>query len=114
VTNSTVFDSATKDEGWTASIIPFPARMRPAQATSQDRLVRALASLQAALEDQRIAVAAWREVLAELKTSTAGLHDSLKTYRTNLQTLGASVSVLRDKAQSLEAWADTVTAANPD
>jgi hypothetical protein len=114
LTNSTVINSETKEAGWTASIIPFPVRTRPAEATSPDRLVRALASLQAALEDQRIAVAAWREVLTELKTSTTGLHESLKAYRTNLQTLGDSVSALRDKAQSLEAWADTVTAANPD
>jgi hypothetical protein len=94
----------------TADIIPFPARAKPAEPTPQQRLVGALESLNAALAEQRTAVAAWREVLAELKTTTAGLHDSLRRYRANLLTLGSSVSALQAMARSLEQWADGVTA----
>jgi hypothetical protein len=76
----------------------------------EERLAKALALLNSALADQRIAVASWREVLGELKVTTAGLHDSLQRYRTNLRTLGTSVSGLQAKARSLEAWADSATA----
>jgi hypothetical protein len=110
VTNSTVPDPAAVDTASrTASIIPFPARPKPAELAPQERLVRALASLNAALADQRAAVTAWREVLGELKTSTNGLQNSLKDYRTNLQTLGNSVSALGAKARALEEWADGVS-----
>jgi hypothetical protein len=94
----------------TAAIIPFPVRPRPADPAPEERLARALASLNCALADQRVALAAWRDVLGELKVTTVGLHDSLQRYRNNLQTLGNSVSVLQSKARSLEAWADGATA----
>jgi ABC-type transporter Mla subunit MlaD len=98
----------------TAAIIPFRARTKPqapppaALPASEDRLVKALATLNAALADQRAAVAAWRDVLAELKTTTKGLDDSLQRYRSNLRSLGTSVSSLHAKARSLEQWADGV------
>lgn len=97
----------------TASIIPFPVRIKPVEAapadpTPEQRLALALASLNAALAEQRIAVAAWRDVLGQLKVSTAGLSDSLQRYRTNLDTLGTSVSTLNAKAVTLEEWADGV------
>ena len=69
---------------------------------------RALKSLNAALAEQRVAVAAWREALGELKETTAGLGESLQRYRTNLGSLSGSVSELQLKAQSLEQWADGV------
>ena len=93
-----------------ASIIPFPARPKPAAPAPEDRLAKALVSLNAALADQRTAVAAWREVLAELKTTTTGLDESLQRYRANLRSLGTSVSSLHAKARSLEQWADGVIA----
>ena len=78
----------------------------------EDRLARALDSLNAALSDQRTAVAAWREVLGELKATTTSLDESLRRYRTNLKSLGTSVSALHVKARSLEQWADSVIAAD--
>jgi cytochrome c-type biogenesis protein CcmH/NrfG len=95
----------------TATIIPFPARPKPAQPAPQERLARALESLNAALADQKIAIAAWRDVLGELKATTTGLDDSLRHYRTTLRTLGNSVNSLHAKARSLEQWADGVAAA---
>ena len=95
----------------TATIIPFPARSKPEVPAAQERLARALASLNAALADQKVAVAAWRNVLGELKATTAGLDDSLHHYRASLRTLGTSVSSLRSKARALEQWADDAIAA---
>jgi septal ring factor EnvC (AmiA/AmiB activator) len=96
----------------TATIIPFPARRQPDAPTPQERLARALESLNAALADQKEAIAAWRDVLGELKSTTTGLDQSLQQYRTTLRTLGTSVSSLRAKARSLEQWADSAIAAS--
>jgi chromosome segregation ATPase len=112
VTTSIVSNSPTVEAApRTASIIPFPTRQKPAAPDPQERLARALESLNAALADQKTAIAAWRDVLGELKSSTASLDDSLQHYRSNLRTLGSSVSALRAKARSLEQWADGVIAA---
>jgi hypothetical protein len=92
----------------TASIIPFPTRPKPEVPEPRQRLARALESLNVALADQKTAIAAWRDVLDELKASTASLDHSLRHYRANLRTLGNSVSSLRAKARSLEEWADGV------
>ncbi len=94
----------------TADIIPFPIRNKVAQPAPEQRLVRALGSLNAAMADQQAAVSAWRDVLAELKATTTGLDDSLHRYRASLRTLGSSVSTLRTQARSLEAWADKAAA----
>ena len=104
--------ATTEHHGGT--IIPFPVRERAAPAPAapaDDRLGRALANLTAALEEQRAAVTAWRSVMGELKASTSGLRDSLQRYSANLETLGESVSTLRDRARSLEQWADGAMAA---
>ena len=114
VTNT---ESATSAEVKTGTVIPFPQRFAPAtrriplvtatgQAQEQDRLRRALDSLNAALADQRAALKAWRSAMGELKESTAALEDSLQRYRGNLRSLSNSVSSLREKARSLETWAD--------
>lgn len=89
-----------------ATIIPFPVRALP----PEDRMAKALESLNQAMTDQRLAVAAWRDVLGELKTSTAKLDDSLRRYRSNLQSLSDNVTSLHGKATMLEAWADGVAA----
>ncbi len=94
----------------TADVILFPIRPKPAEPTPQERLFRALQSLNAALQEQQVAVAAWRDVLLELKATTAGLQDSLQRYRANLRTLGVSVSALQAQARALEAWVDRATA----
>jgi hypothetical protein len=95
----------------TAIVIPFPVRPKPEPPSPQERLSRALESLNAALADQKVAVAAWRDVLGELKATTAGLDDSLQHYRVTLRTLGTSVSSLRAKTRALEQWADGMVAA---
>ncbi len=105
----------------TAEILPFrprapvqadglekPAHAVPPMTLAQQRLARALETLNAALVDQRAVMAAWRASLAELKTSTAGLGDSLERYRTNLAALGQGVSSLRAQAKALRDWAETV------
>jgi hypothetical protein len=111
VTTTNVSDSTpAEDTPCTALIIPFPVRPKPASPDPNVRLAVALASLNAALAEQRVAVAAWRQALGELKTTTAGLHEGLQRYKGNLQALGNSVSALAAKARSLEEWADGVVA----
>jgi phage-related tail protein len=75
-----------------------------------DRLARALESLNAAMAEQKAALAKWREALGALQTSTSGLGESLQRYQTNLGTLSGNVNALRDKAVSLEHWADDMLA----
>ena len=94
-----------------AAIIAFPVRTKPAAAAPapvapEVRLARALKSLSVALAEQRVVLTAWRDALGDLKTTTAGLNDSLSRYRDNLQTLGDNVSSLKEKAQTLETYAD--------
>ncbi len=129
-TNTGPEPSATLQTG---TVIPFPKRAAPGPATrripmltngpmvtsgqsqEQERLRRALDSLNAALAEQRAALKAWRGAMGELKESTAALEDSLQRYRGNLRSLSGSVSSLREKARSLEAWADRAEAGNqPD
>lgn len=93
----------------TAQIIAFPVRAKPAPP-AEDRLARALASLNAALAEQSEAVAKWRGALAELKTTTGALSQSLQRYNTSLGTLSDGVSALHHKAKSLEQWADRAIA----
>jgi septal ring factor EnvC (AmiA/AmiB activator) len=112
VTTPNVSNTATTEVAPpTATIIPFPARPKPEAPAPQERLARALESLNAALADQKVAIAAWRDVLGELKSTTTGLDQSLQQYRATLRTLGNSVSTLRNKARSLEQWADSVITA---
>lgn len=111
MTTSSVSEStALEPTSRTATIIPFPTRAKPAAPTPQERLARALVTLNDALAEQRVAVTAWRDVLGELKTTTNGLHDSLQRYRANLRTLGNSVTSLQSKTRSLEAWTDGMSA----
>ncbi len=84
-----------------AKIIPFP-RVAP------DRLTRALATLDAALAQQRSATAAWRETVAELQGAMHGLRASLRDYDTALSTLSHKVGALNAESRRLEAWADEV------
>ncbi len=104
-----------------ATVIPFPQRPATAPATrqipllaatprsEQERLTRALESLNAALTEQRTALKAWRGAMAELKASTEALEDGLQRYRGNLRSLSNSVTSLHQKARSLETWADSAT-----
>ncbi|HEY4040572.1 MAG TPA: hypothetical protein VGM32_01870 [Rhodopila sp.] len=95
----------------TADIIPFPIRPKPAEPLPEDRLGLALASLNAAMIEQRAAVAAWRQALGELKATTMGLGESLQRYHASLGSLSGSVATVHAKASSLEQWAGGVIAA---
>ena len=75
----------------TAEIIPFPVRT---PETPADRLHRALAALDDALNRQRSAVADWRFSLAALHTGVQGLGASLGTYHDSLGSLGRRVDTL--------------------
>ncbi len=107
----------------TAQIIPFPiaAEARLSQAPAepvvsnpesrardeqQERLTRALASLDAALAEQRIAMSGWRESLDHLRKATTGLGLSMQRYHRTLGKLGTDVSDLHAKSVQLERWAD--------
>jgi hypothetical protein len=90
----------------TADIIAFPVRVKPVPPQTEDRLTRALEALNTAMMEQRAAVAAWRAALGELQATTSGLDESLQRYRSNLGSLGDSVSALHAKARCLEQWAD--------
>ncbi|MDR3538547.1 MAG: hypothetical protein P4L71_18775 [Acetobacteraceae bacterium] len=73
---------------------------------AQARLVRALQSLDAALTEQRTAIAAWRGALSDLRATMQGLSNSVQTYRGSLATLDTKVTNLRGEAGRLERWAD--------
>ena len=83
----------------TAEIIPFPTRQvaQPVELP-HERLGRALTTLNAALAEQRLAIAAWRGALAELKSTATGLGESLQRYRDSLGTLGEGVAALHTQA----------------
>lgn len=83
----------------TASLLAFPAR-------DDDRLRLALRGLVAALEAQRVAVAALRGELSELATSMQGLDRSFSTYRKELDTTAAALREAGEGARQLERTAD--------
>lgn len=96
----------------TAEIIPFPSRRQvvrqpaPETTAAQQRLAQAMASLQASLEEQRQAVAAWRGSLESLKAVTESLGQGLHRYRDRLDTLQTQVGSVHTEAVRLEQWAD--------
>jgi hypothetical protein len=100
----------------TAQIIAFPGRLAPPPVTDegQERLKRAMASLEAAVVGQRSAVAAWRDALEELRTVMSGLGGSMQRYRDSLDVVGDRVAALHSQAVQLERTADAAMAASPD
>lgn len=98
-----------------AQIIPFPSRAPVAAAAApvatpdpQERLARALSALDAALSEQRTAMAGWRESLDQLRKTTNGLGMTMQRYHQTLGKLGSDVTALNQQARKLEAWADNV------
>jgi chromosome segregation ATPase len=87
-----------------ATVIPFPQR------DPNLRLQTALSSLSAALEEQRTAIAAWRESLAELRGVVGSVGQGLVGLRTNLERLRQDTVSLNEDAQAMESWADAVLA----
>ncbi len=115
----------------TAKIIAFRRPETPAQAAAnavdagapaatktspmlspepQVRLQLALAALDRAVNEQRTAVAKWRESLSELRTSLKGLGASLGSYNNRLGTLAEDVHGLNQEARRMEAIADKLLA----
>ncbi len=76
-----------------AEILPFPAR--PVPEDPQARLDAALAALEEALAQQRLAVGEWRGQISTLHDSMIGLGASLTTYRDSLDAVGEQVAVLQ-------------------
>ncbi len=95
----------------TAQIIPFPLRRPPVQRDGTERLQRALAALDVAIANQRVAVAAWRSALADLSRVVSGLGDGLQRYRGSLDGLAVRVDSLRAQAVKLERTADSARTA---
>ncbi len=121
-----------------ARIIPFPYRAGPSQhaaaafaslparnfagaasgvagvygttetPVTDARLMKALVKLNAALDTQRAAMAAWTSALGDLHGVTRRLGDSLGEYRGQLGLLDSRLSGLRVEAAKLERWADGV------
>ena len=94
----------------TAQIIPFPQRRPPVQRDGTDRLQRAIAALEMAISNQRVAVAAWRSGLADLSKVVSGLGDGLQSCRGSLDGLAVRVDSLRAQAVQLERTADAARA----
>jgi hypothetical protein len=103
-----VLDSAT------AEIIQFPVRpnvpdlLAPSHTEhteAEERLNRALASLNSALTAQRAAVGVWKSSISDLSTATGRLGASLRSYHDSLGQLDVRVSTLRAESLKLEARA---------
>lgn len=104
--------AGSPDGKTTAQVILFPTRssVPPPTGTAEQRLTRALASLDAALSEQRTAMVGWRESLDHLRKATTGLGLSMQRYQRTLGKLGADVSDLHAQALRLERWADDTLA----
>jgi chromosome segregation ATPase len=86
-----------------ADILPFPTR---SPGSDEARLRAALAALDAALTQQRSAIADFRESLGALGGAMTGLGQSLDHYAATLATTDADLHAAREAAQQLEATAD--------
>lgn len=87
-----------------ADILPFPAR---GPRSDEVRLRAALAALDAALVEQRTAIADFRESLGALGGAVAGLGESLDLYAGTLATTEADLHATREAAERLEGTAET-------
>jgi hypothetical protein len=86
-------------EAPSAELIAFPNR-------PEDRLRRALRKLEAALQEQGVAVSGFRADLTALSSAVVGLDTSLQTYRSRLAEAAGAADQAHDAAIRLEARAD--------
>jgi septal ring factor EnvC (AmiA/AmiB activator) len=103
-----------------AQVIPFrPRAVRPdatsttpvaSTAEGQERLARALASLDAALAEQQAAMDQFRLALGDLDRAVSGLEAGLVRYGDELVALNHEIDRLGIEARALEAWADDALA----
>lgn len=92
-----------------AEIIAFPRQQATSDASEGNaRLLRALRGLDAALAEQRTAIAEWRASLSTLQQTVRGMSDGLQRYRGSLDSLHDGVTRLNGQARQLESWADSV------
>jgi hypothetical protein len=82
-----------------AAILAFPNR-------AEERLRNALAALDAALLDQKLALEEFQQNIGELGGAVAGLETSLRRYACDLAATKADVLATREAALKLEATAD--------
>ena len=87
-----------------AAILAFPAK-------PEDRLRRALRSLEEALDEQARAVAGLRHELGALSGAVEGLGGSLQAYSHGLAETQEALAMAGDQARRLEATADAMLAA---
>lgn len=85
-----------------ATVLAFPR----CGAADRRRLLRALAALQAALAEQRQAVAAWRAATDELGRALAGLERRLGAQARALDRVADEAGHLGAASRRLERWAD--------
>lgn len=94
----------------TATIIPFRPRTQPLlakpSAEGQERLTNALAMLDAALAEQRMAMDQFRLALGDLDRAVSGIESGLVGYSDELACLTHDLDRLGTEARALEAWAD--------
>jgi hypothetical protein len=90
--------NATASDRAAAAILAFPDR-------PGDRLRRALRALDAALAEQRLAVAGLRLELGSLAEATTGLEGSLGIYRLALDQAAAETALAVAAARHLEGTA---------
>lgn len=86
-----------------AAVLAFPAK-------PEDRLRRALRTLDAALNNQALAVAALRRELQALSGAVQGLGGSLQDYAGGLRETQAALAQAGAEARQLEATADLMLA----
>jgi hypothetical protein len=92
-----------------AQVIPFRPRGDAAVASSaagQERLSRALALLEAALDEQQAAMDRFRLALGDLGRAVSGLEAGLVRYGDELCCVGHDLERLAIEARALEAWAE--------
>jgi hypothetical protein len=82
-----------------AEILSFPNR-------AEERLRNALAALDAALLDQKLAIEEFQANIGLLGGAVAGLETSLRRYACDLASTQADVLATREAAVQLEATAD--------
>ena len=88
--------------GETTNVIPFPRPPLASPEHDSERLARALAALDRAVEDERQAIAAWRESLATLDRTVSGVAGSMQHYQSALDELAQGVQALHETAVRTE------------
>lgn len=88
-----------------AEIIVFPGRRR-SELSPDARLSAALVGLQAALETQRDAIAAWRGSIEALGGAARSIEDNLGLYRSRLGALQTGLVGLHRQSSRLRDWAE--------